>query len=367
MLLIRNVLSVKSLSLPLFKRHIYLFLGLSVLFLILGFSACSSKLLPPNTEPLAAIPGELRIGFQVIPNAELLAKAQGLVKKKFPETKVKWISYKSGRLVNQAMAANDIDLGLCGSVPTAMGIAQGLSYKVYFIHDVIGDNEALVVKQSLGIKTLADLEDKKIAVPFGSTAHFSLLSALAAEDIESKNLTIVDLQPPEMLAAWQRGEIDGGFIWHPTLNKMLESGGEISVTAKDLAIDKGIITADVAIVHDNFLKQYPKFLEEYISVLDEAIEFYRNKPQQAAEVIAPELGISPEESLQGMNELVWLNSSEQADIRFLGTGKYPGAFAQVLKDSADFMVSQGAMTFAPELSNYRQAIFNQAVSQASNL
>ncbi|NET07571.1 MAG: ABC transporter substrate-binding protein [Symploca sp. SIO2B6] len=347
-----------------FKRHTYLFVGLSVLCLILGFSACQPTAPPP--QPEVVIPEELRIGFQIIPNAELLAKAQGLVSKKFTQTQVKWIPYKSGRLVNQAMAVNEIDLGLCGSVPTAMGIAQDLPYKVYFIHNVIGDNEALVIKQSLGIKNLADLEGKKIAVPFGSTTHFSLLSALAAENIDLKDLTIVDLQPPEMLAAWQRGEIDGGFVWHPTLNRMLESGGEVLVTAKDLAIDKGIITADVAVVHDDFLKQYPKFLVQYISVLDEAIEFYRNNPQQAADVIAPELGISTEESLQGMNELVWLNSSEQADIRFLGTDKYPGSFAQVLKDSADFMVSQGALTSAPELSNYRQAIFNQAVSLASN-
>lgn len=358
---------MKILSLPILKRRIYLFLGLFALCLTLGFSACSSKSLSPKVQSVAAIPEELRIGFQVIPNAELLAKAQGLVRNKFPQTKVKWILYKSGRLVNQAMATNEIDLGLCGSVPTAIGIATGLPYKVYFIHDVIGDNEALVVKQSLGIKTLADLEGKKIAVPFGSTTHFSLLSALTAESVDSKKLTIIDLQPPEMLTAWQQGEIDGGFIWHPTLNKMLESGGQVLVTAKDLAIDKGIITADVAIVQDNFIKQYPNFLEQYISVLDEAIDFYRSKPQEAANVIAPELGISPEESLQGMNELVWLNSTEQADIRFLGTDNYQGAFAQVLKDSADFMVKQGIINSAPELSNYQRAIFNKSVSRASNL
>jgi taurine transport system substrate-binding protein len=37
---------------------------------------------------------------------------------------------------------------------------------------VIGAAEALIVKKD--IKLIADLKGKKVATPFGSTAHFSL-------------------------------------------------------------------------------------------------------------------------------------------------------------------------------------------------
>ena len=93
-----------------------------------------------------AAPATIRIGYQVIPNAELLAKALGLTEKAFPNSKVQYSSFDSGRDVNTAFAANGIDFGLAGSVPVAVGISQGLPYEVFFIHDVIGDAEALVVR-----------------------------------------------------------------------------------------------------------------------------------------------------------------------------------------------------------------------------
>lgn len=42
---------------------------------------------PASQQPEAA-PEEIRIGYQVIPNAELLAKAKGLVEKEFPNSKI---------------------------------------------------------------------------------------------------------------------------------------------------------------------------------------------------------------------------------------------------------------------------------------
>ncbi|HEY9662362.1 MAG TPA: hypothetical protein V6C65_28235, partial [Allocoleopsis sp.] len=89
-------------------------------------------------------PAKIRIGYQVVPNAELLAKALGLAQKAFPNSQIEYKSFDSGRDVNTAFAAGGLDFGLAGSVPTSVGIARGLPYQVYFIHDVIGSAEALV-------------------------------------------------------------------------------------------------------------------------------------------------------------------------------------------------------------------------------
>lgn len=99
------------------------------------------------------------------------------------------------------MASGGLDVGLVGSVPASTGIAQDLPYQVYIIHDIIGDNEALAVTGASGISSMADLPGKKIAVPFGSTTHFSLLSALEQEGIDANDLQILDMQPQDMLAA----------------------------------------------------------------------------------------------------------------------------------------------------------------------
>lgn len=62
-----------------------------------------------------------------------------------------------------------------------------------------------------------------------------------------------------------------------------------------------------------------------------------------------------------MGEIIWLNSSEQKDSKYLGTKDQPGAFAKVLKDSADFMVTQKAIPSAPDLSAYQQNFYTNAL------
>ncbi len=50
-----------------------------------------------------------------------------------------------------------------------------------------------------------DLIGKRIAVPFISTTHYSLLSALKHWGIKPGQVQIINLQPPAIIAAWQRG------------------------------------------------------------------------------------------------------------------------------------------------------------------
>jgi taurine transport system substrate-binding protein len=343
------------------RRQFNLLLGVLSLGMVLTFSACSPNSTGTATSPSSsADPAQIRIGYQVIPNAELLVKAMGTAEKAFPNSKISWKSFDSGRDVNTAMAANGLDLGLVGSTGTSIGISNQLPYQVYFLHDIIGDNEALVVKNN--IKSLADLKGKKVAVPFGSTTHFSLLSALQELGPSANEVTVLDMQPPDMLAAWQRGDIDAGFVWQPTLTKMIGSKGSVLLSAKDL-YQKGIITADVGVAHKDFITQNPATLQKYVAVLDDAVKFYREQPEAAAKAIAPELGISPDESLQVMKQLVWLSSAEQADEKYLGSAEKPGAFANVLKDSAAFMKAQGSISEVPDLEVFKSGIYSGGLAK----
>ena len=345
------------------RRQFNTLLGLAGLGLALTFTGCAPKTVE-NVPTSRNMPDEIRVGYQVIPNAELLAKSKGLVEENLPGIKITWIRYSSGGDVNKAMAAGELDVGLAGSVPVSTGIATELPYQVYFIHDIIGDNEALAVRTDSGIVRLEDVKGKKIAAPFGSTTHFSLLSALKENGIDPNEVEIINMTPDQILAAWEKGEIDGSFIWHPTLGKMLEDNGIVLVSAKQLA-DEGIITADLAVAHQNFVSQYPEAMTQYVAALNEAVDLYRADPKAASEAISSELGLTPEQSLMAMQELIWLSAEEQASAKYLGTPDQPGALAKVLRESAEFMVTQGAIEQAPDLETYKDAIYSSAVNSAS--
>ena len=341
------------------RRGAYVWLSLLSMVALITVSACNGGL-SGSSASSAGLPEEFRIGYQLTAGPETLVKELGLIEEKFPNMSVRWQVFDSGRDVNDAIAAGTVDVGLIGSVPVSTGIANELPYQVYFILNVLGDNEALAVTEDADITTMADLAGKIIAVPFGSTTHFSLLSALALNNIDPDDLQILDMQPQDLLAAYQFGEIDGGFVWHPTLARMLDEGGDILVSARDLA-GEGIITADLGVVSTAFAQKYPDFLASYVAALDTAVKLYREAPTTAAEAMSSALALSPEESLKVMSELVWLTAEEQRSKRYLGTPDKPGALAQVLKDSAEFMVAQGEIPAAPDLASYQQALFSQAI------
>lgn len=74
----------------LFRRRFNLLLGLLSLFLVISFSACSqpeatTSSSSADTSAEGAMPTEFRIGYQVIPNAEVLTKNLGIMEEKFPD------------------------------------------------------------------------------------------------------------------------------------------------------------------------------------------------------------------------------------------------------------------------------------------
>lgn len=334
-------------------KRLLLFLLVGMLLLVVG---CASERGAATTKAGSEqFPQEIRIGYQVSPNGELLAKALGLAEKKFPNVKISWIKFDSGRDVNTAIASGGIDFGLIGTPPGAAGIAKGLPYQVYYLHDVIGQSEALVVKKDARVNSLADLKGKKIATAFGSTSHFSLLSALKQQGVNPADITILDMQMPDLVAAWSRNDIDGGYVWQPAQSQLLASGGKILITSKDVA-EKGALTGEFGIVHKEFVTKYPNVVKGYIAVLDEAVQYYRNHSQESATALSKELGLSPEESLKAMNEIIVLDAKEQTDAKYLGTTEKPGEFAKLLKGTGDFLVTQKSIVTSPELATYQQAI-----------
>lgn len=305
-----------------------------------------------------AKPQKITIAYQVIPNEEIIAKALGWHEKELG-VKVEWRQFDSGRDVNTAMASGGVDIGLVGSSPAAIGISNGLSYEVIWLYDIIGDNEALVVRKGKGIKKVTDLAGKKVAAPFGSTTHYHLLVAFKEFGLDPKKATVLDMQPPDMLAAWTRGDIDAGFVWEPTLVKMIEAGGEVLVPSRVLA-DKGYLTADVAVVRKEFADKYPQIVAAYVKSLSNAVKMFREKPQEAAKAVGKEFNLSEQEALRQMKTMAFLTAEEQATPKYL-----KGGLAKALKDAADFLVSQKTIKSAPDLGAFQKAVVSKYADQAT--
>lgn len=324
-------------------------------------AAPSSSAAAPSPEPPAG-PAEIRIAYQAIPNGDLVVKNLGLLEAALPGTTITWTKFESGGDVNTAVIAGAVDIGLAGSSPVTIGLAQPIPYQVPWIFDVIGPAESLVVRNDAGITDITGLEGKKIGTPFASTAHYSLLAALEDAGVAADKVTLVDLQPPDILAAWERGDIDAAYVWSPTLDELAKTG-TILVTSADVAA-AGNPTYDLAVVTNEFSSAYPDAVVAWLRAQDEAVALLNNDPEAAAAAIAAELGITPEEALAQTKGLTFLSGAEQISPEWLGTPDAPGKFPDTLLATGEFLVQQGKIPTAPSIETLRAGIATQLLQQA---
>ena len=318
----------------------------------------------------AARPARLRIGYQAIPNAELVAK-QLKWHEQTLGMPIEWRQFESGRDVNTAIAAGSIDLGLSGSGGAATALAQGLPLSVIAIYDVIGRSEALAVRGS--IRGVTDLRGKRLAAPFASTTHYSLLKLLELNQIGANEVTLLDLNPSDMTAAWIRGDIDAAYIWQPTLQRLLDAGGT-RLTSSDEMAARGVATFDVAVASHALMSTYPETIVSYLKTLSRAVMLYRTDQKQTLDALARELGVPVDQARLQAEGLLWLTAEEQLDAKYFGAadagaaagaGASGGGLATALKATADFLVAQKVIRSAPELSTFQQRTDGQFLRRAA--
>jgi taurine transport system substrate-binding protein len=286
------------------------------------------------------------IGFQAIPNGELVAKQLGWHEESFG-VPVRWVQFNSGSELNAAVAAGSVDIGLGGSSTTVTAMAQGVPAKVIWIHDIIGDNEALVVRKNGDVESVGDLAGKTVAAPFGATTHYHLLMALKLAGIAPSQLRILDMPPVEMLAAWIRGDIDAGFVWEPTLAAMLNADGRVLVSSRTLA-EQGYLTGDIGIARNGFAAQHEEIVVQYIRNQIRAVELIRQEPEKAAAAIAQELSLDPVEARRQMDSLVFLDGKQQLSSEYLGTSSSPGALVDLFLETSKFLFEQDTIGAVPD-------------------
>lgn len=302
-------------------------------------------------------PAELRIGYQAIPNGDLVVKSKGWLEEALPDTKITWTKFESGGDVNTAFIAGSLDVGLAGSSPVVRGLSKpnNIPYAVPWIFDVIGEAESLVATSASGVTDVAGLRGKKIATPFASTSHYSLLAALGQAGVPESDVTIVDLEPPDILAAWQRGDIDAAYVWSPTLDQLKSSGGTVLTTSKELAA-AGFPTYDLAVVSNAFREKHPTTVQTWLLQQNRAVELIKSDPSDAASAIASELAITGDEVQTQLKGLEFLDATQQASPTYFGTPDAPGDFAQSQLQAAEFQKAQGKIDEVPSLETLQNGI-----------
>jgi taurine transport system substrate-binding protein len=243
--------------------------------------------------------------------------------------KIDFRRFNSGAEIFAAIASGDVQVGYVGSSPFAAATSRGLDVKAFYLASISGVDEALVVRKGSGINSLADLKGKKLAAAPVSTDHYQLLALIKSLGLNEKDVHVFAIPQPEIVAGYNRGDLDGGFVWDPALTE-LKKNGEILVTSKDVA-DKGAPTFSAWVATAAFAKENPGFLKAFASVIDKyQTSFANDKPawgpdSDNAKTLAKLLGGTPQTRRARSRISRCCRSTSSVPINGLAEAKSPGS------------------------------------------
>lgn len=279
---------------------------------------------------------DVTVAYQTSADPAKVAQADGAYEKA-TGANIKWRKFDNGADIIAAIASGDVQIAYLGSSPLTAAVTRNVPVETFLIATQLGGSEALVARDGSGINSPQDLVGKKVAVPFVSTGHYSLLAALKHWNIDPSKVTILNLAPPAIVAAWKRGDIDATYVWDPALGTAKENG-KVLITSGELG-KLGAPTFDAWIVRKDFAAKHPEVVKAFAKVTLDAYADYNKDPKAWLA------------NQSNIDKVVKLSGAKAADIPLLLQGNvYPLAADQAvllgaptskaLADTAAFLKEQ---------------------------
>jgi NitT/TauT family transport system substrate-binding protein len=197
-----------------------------------------------------------------------------------------------------------------------------------------------------GVKTAADLKGKRLGVQKGTVTEYVWGQLFTKQGIDPKEVEQVYLgSNTELLAAFQAKEIDALWTNREYESAALEVENGHKLGNYELA---GFNPRAYVLLDRNFIDANRAKIPDYLRALDEATTFLKERPDEAAEIIARDLRIPVDAARAGIN-------TYQYEIRF---------FQEDLKDVADvadWSIKNGLIRNAYDV---RETLYLDAVKEA---
>jgi aliphatic sulfonates family ABC transporter substrate-binding protein len=301
------------------------------------FSAAAVLMLAavPSVSVAHAADAGIRIGFQpgTAPRF-FVARDQKMFEK--AGLAAEYLKFISGPPMLAALQGENIDVAFMTTAPAIFALSQGIDIRVFFIESDAAETQALVSTKEAGMKSLADQKGKKIAVTFGTSAHYALLKSFETEKIPESAVTVLDMQPSAMVPAFIKGDIAGAWTWDPWTAKMQSEGGTIVGSLGSLHLPM----AGVWVVRTKWLRQNEEGIQRFIKAMDMTTEHMKTHEADAVKAIAGELGVDDRSAklIYGRIEVPALDQQLDGYRAALGTAntKATAGMAAHMNDLAEF-------------------------------
>jgi len=133
------------------------------------------------------------------------------------------------------------------------------------------------------VQSLDELKGKRIGIAKGTGSEIFWSRVLAKRNLQAADFKIVDIEAPEMLAATERGDIDGFAVWEPWPTRTLQA-----VKGTKILQDAEGIYNNINFVYMNrgWIEQNRETAEKFMRALVQANDLIGSDRPAAAKMVA---------------------------------------------------------------------------------
>lgn len=203
-----------------------------------------------------------------------------------------------------------------------------------------GNSVKILARKDKGIRQPSDLRGKRIATFKGSSAEFFLDRFLRKHGMTQRDVEVVQLQPPDMVAAIARGDVAAISIWEPHIHNgrsQLQAGSAVFA-------DPDVYTETFNIASSAEYAQTAKAtLIAFLRALDRAALYVKQSPDDAIARVAAFVQMDPKVLRE-----IWPNF----DLSLAADPNLPN----LLREQAEFAIQSGVLAKPDKLPDFRGVI-----------
>ncbi len=198
--------------------------------------------------------------------------------------KVTLKDYDTGVSALNGMLKGEADISESAEFPFVRAVFQKEKILAIACNDKF-ENDYIVGRKDRGITKISDLKGKRIGVALKTINEFYLGRFLALNDMNMRNVTLVDVAPADYLKAIAGSDVDALIAWQPYIDRVgKEVNGIIVWPAQSSQAAFGLLVSS-----STWVTRHTRTVQGLLESLREAEDYVVHHPDKARDIVRKRL------------------------------------------------------------------------------
>lgn len=266
----------------------------------------------------------------------IIAQEKGLFEKY--GVKVEPVYYETFSLALPDLAAGQVDGGLF-AIGDAINVARHADLRVVAVYDNGSFNTVVSVPE---VGQIQGLVGKRVGVQVGTSYELLISEMLASAGLKMSDVILVNIDPEDVPSSLGK-TIDAGFIYEPYTSLAVAKGNNLLLKSTEFI---GLYP-DVIVFRNSVVRERGDDIRAFLKAWFEAVEFRRQHPDDARQIIADYFN-TPIEEISPDNTLEILGLEDNYEM-FKPEVDSNRSIYRTARLNADFLIRMGVLSAQPDI------------------